>query len=179
MLAHERAGRRERVVLTDHLHRLGKAPLLGQRDIGRHVHVGRTQRDAGHRLARARGAGARFHVAGELVGKGVEPLQHHLTSLPAHRAVGCVALQRGLGANLANRRLGGAELGHIAQQRRDLRHALSARRALAARLRHARLQLTQHHPHRALPRRHGFDAAGKRLDEFSHLPVGFRRRLYR
>ena len=60
-----------------------------------------------------------------------------------------------------------------------LADALSARRALAARLHHARLQLSQHHPHRALPWRHGFDATRERLDELSHPPVGSRRGFYR
>ena len=177
VLAHKRAGRREGIVLADHLHRLGKAAFLGQRNVGRHVHMGRAPRDAGHRLTRAGSAGARIHVAGELLGEGVEPRQHHRPRLPAHGAIGGVAQQRGRISALIHRRRRGAEGGHIAQQRRKFRHALGARRALAAGLRGARLQLSQHHPHRTLARRHGFHASGEGLDELPRPCIGPRRHL--
>lgn len=66
--------------------------------------MGRTPRDAGHRLARAGSAGARIHVAGELLGEGVEPRQHHRPRLPAHGAIGGVAQQRGRISDLIHRR---------------------------------------------------------------------------
>ena len=177
VLAHERASRGEGVVLADHLHRLGETPLLGQRDVGRHVHVGRTQRDAGHCLARAGGAHAHFHVAGKFVGEGVEPCQHHRARLPAHSAIGRVAQKRSRDAYLIQCRCRGPELGHFAQQRLELRHTLGARRTFAAGLRSARLQLSQHQSHRTLARRHGFHTAREGLHELPRSRIGPPRRL--
>ncbi len=140
--------------------------------------MGGAQHGAGHRLAGAGGALARFQVAGKFLGEGLKPRQHHVGRLPTHGAIAGFAQQLGGGAQFAQGGFIGFELSDVLQNLRHFRHTLCAGSALSAGLRQRNLQLPQHHAHRTGAGRHGFRATGKGGRKLANAPVRFRGGLH-
>ena len=155
VLAHERAGRGERVVLAHQVHGTGVVAGRHEADVAGHVHVRRAERLAGHRLAHARGAGARAHVARVLVGELLQALEQGVRRLVADGAVRRVAHHLGQRAGLGEHPRVRLAVRHAPDERGQPRQAVAARHALSARLRRSRLQKRPLHHDRAGARRRG------------------------
>ena len=173
MLAHERACRGEWVVLANHADRPSVIARARKRDVCRHVHVCRAQRFARHRLRDTFAALPLLDVAFELFFKRVEARKEHFGRMPADSAIGSVAHDRGLGADLVEHIGLDVERKHLFEQCLDMGYPLAARHALAARLASARAQQVELHRHGAHARRRGLHPALVLVQKRCELGVVF------
>ncbi len=174
VLAHQRAGRGERVVLADHLNRTGIVAFAHHGDVGGNVHMGRAHGFARHALAHASAAGVIGNVRFNLGSEGVHGVERGLGGLVADGAVGRVA------DHLRQRAHGFHGFGGCAALRKGAHHfsefgqAIAAGNAFAAGLQRARLQKRCLERQRALPGRCGFHPALEAREVGFDLCVGGR-----
>ena len=139
VLAHQRAGGGEGVVLADVRDGAGIVALRGERDVARHVDVRGAHRLARHGLAHGVAAVALLDMAGVLVGEVVHAGEHLAGRLVADGAVRCVTDDFGQGPCVGERLRVCLAVGDFAEHAGKLGQAVAARHALAACLRRAHL----------------------------------------
>ena len=140
MLAHQRTGSGERIVLADELHGVSIALVAHQRHIAGDIHAGGTVGHTGDALGNGCHAVVVFDMRDVILAEAVQPLQHHAGSFDADGAVS--GLKNGLGQifELFEGLHGGAMLHHVLHQVAQLGQAHAAGHTLAAGLSVAHLQ---------------------------------------
>ena len=159
MLADERTGRRERIILADQAHRVGTAPFADERDVARNIHTCRAQRHAGHGLVDVVGAVARLDMGDVFVSEPVQTAQHHPRRFRADGTVrrNLDVLRQPL--DFTKRCHCRASVEHIFQIRRQLSQSDAAGHAFSTGLRMAEPKEVQRQIHRADAGRAGYNAA--------------------
>ena len=88
MLADIRTGGRHGVILANQAHGVCVPPLAHQRDIARHIHARRTERNAGHGVLQRREAPVVLNVVHVIVPEALKAAQDQLRRVAADGAVG-------------------------------------------------------------------------------------------
>ena len=159
MLADIRTGGRHGVILANQAHGVCVPPLAHQRNIARHVHARRTERNAGHGVLQRREAPVVLNVVHVIVPEALKAAQDQLRRVAADGAVG-------RGDDGARRFFDGVDgqhrtstVEHLPHQYAQLAKSNAAGHAFAARLRVAQLQKCQRHIDGTQARRTGRDPA--------------------
>lgn len=174
-LAHHGAHGRERIVLADEADGLIAAPFFDQGDITRDVHMRGAHGLAGDLLADLLGTCSRLQVSLEFVGEHVHGGQNVLGRLVAYGAIGAVTHDLSSGAQRIDDTRGGGPILDGPQHPGDLRQAVAAGHALAARLSRAGLDACENSRDGARARRGGLHPAFRPLDELAYGSVVPRR----
>ena len=164
MLADVRAGRGERIVLSDEAHGVRIAAVLDEHKIARDIHTRGTQRNARHRLAHPAETAVAQDMLFIVVAEALHAVEHQTRRIASDGTVGAVddharhALddRNGLHRSLA--------LEHLLYQLRELTETDAAGHALAASLRMTEVQKALREVHRAQSR-------GARSDTPLHIAV--------
>ena len=159
MLADIRTGGRHGVILANQAHGVCVPPLAHQRNIARHIHARRTERNAGHGVLQRREAPVVLNVVHIIVPEALKAAQDQLRRVAADGAVG-------RGDDGARRFFDGVDgqhrtstVEHLPHQYAQLAKSNAAGHAFAARLRVAQLQKCQRHIDGTQARRTGRDPA--------------------
>ena len=159
MLADIRAGRRHGIILADQAHGVRVPPLAHQRNIARHVHARRTERNAGHGVLQRREAPVMLDMVHIVVPEALKAAQNQLRRVAPDGAVG-------RGDDGPRRFFDGVDsqhcassVEHLPHQRGKLAEPNAAGHAFAARLRVTQLQKCQRHIDRTQARGAGRDPA--------------------
>jgi hypothetical protein len=172
VLADVAAHQRQRVVLADEAHGVGVAAGLHQADVSRDVHARRAARDARHELALREAARVLLDVVLEVVAKAADGRERHVTGLVANGAVGRKVDRSGRALDEVERVLVRVVLQDVVEKVSECAQANAARRALAATLRGAHVDVRRGELHRARRKRAYRKAPTKRLVQAVHHSLG-------